>query len=221
MTLAHLWKKLIGSKETTEILPTDIVVFIVGPSGSGKSSFLRELVRNENVQVNKGQKPCTKHVKAERCRFNEIANDIVVVDTPSFHTYVDPDGEDVMRSWMNSKYTKQCKAATVLYMHDIAAYEKDANLAVRKHLDTFRRTFPLGNVIPQTVHILPILDRGMRQPVPPEKIAQRMASLRKQAEEANASMFPTIFDGTPEMAWSAVQELLEREASRTGMSPIT
>lgn len=217
MALGHLWKRLIGSKETTEILPTDIVVFIVGPSGSGKSSFLRELVRNQNVQVNKGQKPCTKRVNAERCRFKEIANDIVVVDTPSFHTYVDPDGEVVMKNWMSSKYTTRCKAAVLLYMHDIATYEKDPNLAVRKHLDTFLRTFPQGTVIPQTIHVVPILDRGMKKPVPEEKIAHRMAALRNQVDETNASMFHMIFDGTPETAWSIVQELLEREASRTDL----
>lgn len=94
-----------GSKRATVILPTDIVVFIVGPSGSGKSRFMGIILQQSNVHVriSKSQRPGTTEVHAERCRFDGIQGDIVIVDTPSFCTYMDPDGEEVMRKWMESK----------------------------------------------------------------------------------------------------------------------
>ena len=113
------------------------------------------------------------------------------------------------------RYTTPCKAAVILYMHNIAACATDTNLALQKHLDTFRSTLPQGSVNPETVHVVPIIDRGIKKPVPEERFAQQMTLLKQQAAQVEASMFHGIFEASPEIAWSAVQELLEREVRRT------
>ena len=113
------------------------------------------------------------------------------------------------------RYTTPCKAAVILYMHNIAACATDANLAVQKHLDTFRSTLPQGSVNPEMVHVVPIIDRGIKKPVPEQRFSQQMTLLEQQAAQVKASMFHGIFEASPEIAWTAVQELLEREAHRT------
>jgi len=66
---------------------------------------LRELAKRENIQFSKQSlKPSTKEVNAVRCLFSgDNRSDIVIVDTPSFHTYLNPDGEVTLKQWINEK----------------------------------------------------------------------------------------------------------------------
>ena len=55
-------------------------------------------------------KPTTKEVCAVRCQFNDkdlSCNDIVIVDTPSFHTDLHKNNstneEDVLKRWVGEK----------------------------------------------------------------------------------------------------------------------
>ncbi|KAI5997276.1 hypothetical protein F5J12DRAFT_929047 [Pisolithus orientalis] len=201
------------SRKTTNISPTDTVVFIVGPSGSGKSRFMDILLQNANVRAvrnNKGQRPGTTEVYAERCRFEGMPSDIVLVDTPSFHTYEDPDGEETLKKWMDSRCTK-CKRAVILYTHDIASNPHDENLVISRHLEAFRRTLP-RNLTVDTVHVVPTMAFGAKLPV--EKISVLMDTTPK----SRRTMTP--FNGRPEVAWDVVRELLnhceEREWKNLG-----
>lgn len=102
------------SRKATAVSQTDIVVFIVGPSGSGKSWLLSLLLKmaKTRVPINKGQKPCTTKVYAERCHFEGMQNAIILVDTPSFYTYADPDGEKIVKKWIDSKNLKEPVSCT-------------------------------------------------------------------------------------------------------------
>ncbi|KAI6142580.1 hypothetical protein BKA82DRAFT_1003415 [Pisolithus tinctorius] len=202
-----LFDKLRWSKKTTDISPTDMVVFIVGPSGSGKSRFLEILLQNPNVhRASKGQKPGSTDVHAERCRLEGMPSDVVLVDTPSFHTYEGPDGEETVRKWMDSsKCTRQCKRAGILYMHNIASNPSDTGLDVSNHLGAFRHTLP-RNLTNSTVHVVPTMASGAR--LPAERIKTAMARLQSQASDEGATMSRIPFSGRPEVAWEVVQELL-------------
>ncbi|KAI6015440.1 hypothetical protein BKA83DRAFT_688231 [Pisolithus microcarpus] len=195
-----------GSKKTTTILPTDIVVFIVGPSGSGKSRFMSILLQNANVhvKVGKGQRPGTTEVHAERCQFNGMQSDIVIVDTPSFCTYMKLDGEKVVRKWMESNYTEPCKMATMLYMHNLAFNPEDTNLRVSNHLGVFQRTCR-QNLFPSIIHVVPTLSTGAK--LSKERLRTSTAQLQHQADAVGARLHST-FDGKPETAWDVVQGLL-------------
>ncbi|KAI6114513.1 hypothetical protein EDD16DRAFT_632289 [Pisolithus croceorrhizus] len=210
-----------GSRKTTTISPSDIVVFIVGPSGSGKSRFMSILLQRANVhvRVSKGQKPGTTEVHAERCRFDGMPNEIVIVDTPSFCTYMEPDGEEVVRKWMESNYAKPCKAAKMLYMHNLAFNPDDTNLRVANHLRVFRRTCR-QNLLPSAIHIIPTLSHGST--LSDERLKILATQLQRQADAEGALLCNTSdgksfvgkpfdgkpFDGKPEAAWNILQELL-------------
>ena len=64
-------------------------------------------MKKENVQFSKPMSlnPSTMGVRAVRCQFNDkeySSNGIVIVDTPSFHTYMH-DAEGVLKQWVNEK----------------------------------------------------------------------------------------------------------------------
>ncbi|KAI6039630.1 hypothetical protein EDC04DRAFT_2894974 [Pisolithus marmoratus] len=194
------------SRKATTILPTDIVVFLVGPSGSGKSwllSILLEMAKTR-IPVNKGQKPGTTKVYAERCHFEGLQSDIVLVDTPSFYTYEGPNAEKTVKKWIGSNYQKP-EGAGILYMHNIASNRLDPNLEVSRHFSAFRRTFP-PNLAPSAVHVVPTIALGAI--LSAERIDTSMTELRRQADNIGASMLGAPFDGRPETAWDVVQELL-------------
>lgn len=201
-----------GSKKTSAILPTDIVVFIVGPSGSGKSWFMSVLLKHAQVRVSMGQKPGTTEIHAERCRFDGMKNDIVIVDTPSFDTNEEgPDGETEVKKWMDSNYAKPCKAAGVLYMHNVASNPDDPGLKVSNHLGAFRRTCR-PKLIPRVIQVVPTLDHGAR--LLQEKIITRVTHLGLQANDEGAQLCNAsagyTFDGQPGTAWDIIQGLLSR-----------
>lgn len=201
-----------GSKKTTAILPTDTVVFIVGPSGSGKSPFMQSLLQHQNVHVRitNGQNPGATEVHAERCRFDGMQSDVVIVKTPSFCTSERPDGEETLKNWMDSNYTTPCNAAGVLYMHNLAFGAGDTNVEISKHLGAFRRTCP-RNLIPRVIRAVPTLYYTAW--LSNERIEASVTQFRRQANDEGVQFCSTLadgspFDGKPERAWGIVQELL-------------
>ncbi|KAG6333263.1 hypothetical protein ID866_5826 [Astraeus odoratus] len=104
-------------------------------------------------------------------------------------------------------------------MHDISANKDDPMLAMKEHLNAFRKTYPRGTLVPRTVLVVPTIDRGIRQPIPDSKLAAWMDSLLWQAEEENASVFGQPFDGRPETASRAVMELLNAEFGSPWSTP--
>ncbi|KIK18761.1 hypothetical protein PISMIDRAFT_683941 [Pisolithus microcarpus 441] len=92
-------------KKTT-ILQKDIVVFIVGPSGSGKSWLFSILLQiaNTHVPLGEGQALGFTEVNAERCRFDGEDSDIILVDAPSLWTSAGMSQQTRLREWLDLKY---------------------------------------------------------------------------------------------------------------------
>ncbi|KAI6128088.1 hypothetical protein EDD16DRAFT_1892624 [Pisolithus croceorrhizus] len=145
-----------------------------------------------------------------------MQNSIVIVDTPSFCTYMDPDGEEVLRKWMESNYTRPCKWAGILYMHDLYFNPEDTNLRLSNHLNAFRRTCR-RNLIPSIIHIVPTLSHGAR--LSDERLRTLTILLQRQADAERARLYDASdgkpFDGKPEAAWNVVQELLSDANTRS------
>ncbi|KAL4070206.1 hypothetical protein V8B97DRAFT_1966407 [Scleroderma yunnanense] len=88
--------------KTQSIGEDDIVVFLVGPAGAGKSALMNAL--NEDNRVNRNAQsldPSTRDVQAWTYTFDQIPANIVLVDTPSFHTEIPGfDAEGIMQKWI-------------------------------------------------------------------------------------------------------------------------
>ncbi|KAI6011137.1 heterokaryon incompatibility protein-domain-containing protein [Pisolithus marmoratus] len=184
-----------GPKQTPAILPTDIVVLT-----ESTSIFMSILLQDVNVQAIGDQIPGPAEVNAQRCRFEGMRSDIVIVDAPSFYTHLIPDGKEVLKRWMDSNYTMPCKAAGVLYMHNLVFNSRDADLKVGKHLCAFQRICRQA-LIPSVTHIVPTLYRRGR--LSDERINTLATQLQLQAGAQ-------FFDEQPETAWDILQGLLSR-----------
>ncbi|KAI5997313.1 hypothetical protein F5J12DRAFT_342932 [Pisolithus orientalis] len=194
-----LFNKFSKSGETTILLSMDVIVFIVDPTNSGKSEFLNALLQNVKVhfRMNGGRRPCTPMVDVLRCRLEGKQNNIVLVDPSSFYTYESADAEESMSQWTGSNCTKP-EAAGILYIHKITSSQHDVSSDVSRHLRAFGPT--------STVHVVPTISSGTN--LSAEEISTSLAQLQRQAEDAGASMFGSVFDGRLGQAWDIVQGLL-------------
>ncbi|KAI6005407.1 hypothetical protein EDC04DRAFT_3074032 [Pisolithus marmoratus] len=182
----------------------DIVVFVVGPTGSGKSLFIKQLLKNDSIQLVEGdQHPRIGNLQAVRWNFVNGQNNIVVVDTPSLNTCDGLDGREIMGQWISSRYNGRCKAAGILYLHNIASSSDDSRLGFSPYLDAFRRMFNEDRA-PSTVHVVPTMF-GRR--MPSEQIKTSMTQLRCEVDNVGASMLEKLFDDEPGTALNAVWEL--------------
>ncbi|KAG6331872.1 hypothetical protein ID866_7215, partial [Astraeus odoratus] len=200
------------------------VTSVVGPTGAGKSWFTKELVNNENVHVGKkGQHPCTKDVQAWRCNFDQGPDNIVIVDTPSFHTEVEGfDAERIMGNWVKSRLAKNCRRSGVLFLHTLARDPTHRDVSMHLHLATFRTIFPPGYPVPSNVYVVPTMDKACK--LSDDKVTERLSQLRDQTTSLDpywhASMVDEVFRGRAEtgplevcrpseVAWEVLQRMLQ------------
>lgn len=191
----------------TNIVPKDIVVFLAGPSGAGKSWLLSILlqVAKSHVPIGRGPRLDVAEIHAERCRFEGEQSDVVLVDTPSLSPLWGFAGEEDLKGWLNLKYRKPCKAAGILYLHNIGSNPYDEFLKVSRNLSRLMPLYHQG-LAPGIVHVIPTITPGAK--IFTGRIDASILLLKRQADEVGASMLRTPFDGSPETAWGIVQELL-------------
>lgn len=208
---------------TTKVTENDFVIFVLGPTGSGKSWFTKELCNSEEIQVEKGQHPRTKNVQALRCNFKNDQNNIVVVDTPSFHTEVDGfNAEKITTDWIESRFTEKCRGSGILFLHSLTRDPMHNDMSIARHLDTFATTFPRGFTVPSLVYVVPTKERACI--LDEQKVNQRLLRLESAVTslkdndngKRRVSMFPEVFRGQPDTAWRAVQLLLKDMESLQG-----
>ncbi|KAI6099698.1 hypothetical protein F5141DRAFT_391362 [Pisolithus sp. B1] len=201
---------------TPKVTESDIVIFVVGPTGSGKSWFTKELCNNNEIQVEKGQHPRTKNVLALRCNFKNDPNNIVVVDTPSFHTELEGfDAEKITTAWIESRFTKKCRASGIVFLHPLAQDPTHSDQSMARHLDTFATTFPGGFTVPSLVRVVPTQEPAAI--LQDQKVERRLSQLESvmkslgdnSSRKWHASMFTEVFKGQPDTAWKVVQLLLK------------
>ncbi|KAI9573230.1 hypothetical protein HD554DRAFT_2167504 [Boletus coccyginus] len=225
--LAGLWNKIKpdSSAPTLSISDDDIVVFVVGPTGSGKSWFIREATRSELVKTSRDYHPFTTKVQAIRCELTDEAKtdlkheeleSIVFVDTPSFLTGCDDfDAQKEIRTWIERTEYKP-RYLGMIYMHRIEtdpAYEP-----IRKHLQEFPVLPGISEGhVPLRLHIVISYDKTSGN-ISDSKIMDRESTLYIQKDLLKSStgkwqpsIHQEVFQGEPEVAWRAVEELFRTD----------
>ncbi|KAI9573234.1 hypothetical protein HD554DRAFT_2167507 [Boletus coccyginus] len=99
----------------------DILIAVIGPTGSGKSTFVRLASGCDTQGVGHTLRSFTSHVTPIRYWDQEIGRHVVLVDTPGFDHTCDPDLNisDLISDWLNSSYEKQKLFSGILYLHRI------------------------------------------------------------------------------------------------------
>ncbi|KAG6382093.1 hypothetical protein JVT61DRAFT_734 [Boletus reticuloceps] len=106
---------------TEDLGPDDIVIAIMGPTGTGKSTLVR-LASGYDIRIGHELKSCTKDILAIRFRDRESGRHIVLVDTPGFDDTYNSDLEilNLISDWLNSSYKKDKLLSGILYLHRIS-----------------------------------------------------------------------------------------------------
>ncbi|KAI5996970.1 hypothetical protein EDD15DRAFT_385717 [Pisolithus albus] len=194
-----------------DVTKNDLVIFVVDPTGAGKSWFTTQLSQNDVIQVEDGGHPCTKwHPRVSRFNIKNSTSSIFVVDTPSFHTKHAFYAQNFMRNWLKSRFTKKCQSG-ILFLHPFSKDPRDPDVLMQRHLDMFATSFPKKSMIPSRVYVVPTGNSTSAT------LGQRLSELddvmkslhHNGGHKWHASVFPGVFNGQTEVAWGAAVLLLK------------
>ncbi|KAI6045342.1 kinase-like domain-containing protein [Pisolithus marmoratus] len=116
--------------------PQDIIIAVMGPTGSGKSNFINKLTDSEEESGADKLKSCTKDIREFRVSLGG-GEHYVFVDTPGFDdTYrSDRDILQTIADWLEKKYRGNVKLTGVIYTHRISNNRMSGSVC--KNLDLF------------------------------------------------------------------------------------
>jgi len=105
----------------TNFTPDDVIVVLMGPTGSGKSSFINMATGKEGG-VGHALESCTQGIHVLRYRNEESDINIVLVDTPGFDDTYKSDVEILseVAGWLKKTYENKVMVAGILYLHRIS-----------------------------------------------------------------------------------------------------
>jgi len=228
LRLSKLWNKIkrFSSAPTLSISEDDFVVFVVGPTGSGKSWFIKEATKGEWVESSRGYHPSTTEVQAIRCELTDEARidlkkegvkNIVFADTPSFLTGCDDiDAHSAMVTWIDQTKFKP-RYLGMIYMHRVAN-DPAHKPTIQNYLQEFTAIPWIGDGhLPLRLHIVISYDKTSGN-ISDTKITNHTSTLCDQMGSINRSRWqPSIhqerFEGEPEVAWRAVEALFRTDHS--------
>ncbi|KHE87552.1 hypothetical protein GE21DRAFT_1331765 [Neurospora crassa] len=100
--------------------PTDIIVAVMGMTGSGKSTFISHCMGVDLGIVGHGLQGCTQAVDFYVFPYSESVN-VYLVDTPGFDdtNLTDSDVLKAIGTWMGDTYSKDIKLNGIIYLHRI------------------------------------------------------------------------------------------------------
>ncbi|EKM78811.1 hypothetical protein AGABI1DRAFT_13598, partial [Agaricus bisporus var. burnettii JB137-S8] len=112
---------------------------VMGPTGAGKSTFIKAATGADDVEVGHKLGSCTEEVRAVPCRHPSKDEDIVLVDTPGFDDTYKSDAEilEQIAKWLADTYKAGVKLSGILYLHRITD-NRITNTVVR-NLDMFQK----------------------------------------------------------------------------------
>ncbi|KAI6025268.1 hypothetical protein PISMIDRAFT_16691 [Pisolithus microcarpus 441] len=186
------------------VADSDYVIFVVDPTGARKTWLTGQLAKNHD----QGRHPHTENVKAWRCNFGGGSDNVVVIDTPSGSS------TDKLTIWLESKFSKKCHSA-ILFLHSLDSNPESGDMWMSWHLRHFAKAFSNKFSVPSDIYVVPTINPGSA--LPSETLSQRLSQLKTMTERLNgnrerdwhASIFPGVFKGQPETAWSAALLLLK------------
>jgi len=109
-------------KSAEKLLDTDIVIALMGPTGSGKSNIIDTLADQPGRRASSRLELCTTEVRAVRLYNHPVHGDrLVLVDTPGFDDTNKSDLEilQIVSDWLQNIYEKNIKLAGIMYLHRI------------------------------------------------------------------------------------------------------
>ncbi|PPR03432.1 hypothetical protein CVT24_012701 [Panaeolus cyanescens] len=109
--------------DTSELKVNDIIIAIMGPTGSGKSNFIDVLTEHKERRAGATLTSCTTEIQAIRIHSSNkaLGDRLVLVDTPGFDDTNKTDVEilKMIGKWLERTYNADIKLSGILYLHRI------------------------------------------------------------------------------------------------------
>ncbi|PPQ78241.1 hypothetical protein CVT24_006502 [Panaeolus cyanescens] len=108
--------------QTEELKSTDYIIAVMGPTGAGKSTFIKTLT-GYDLEIGHSLESCTSEISIVTLTIPEVTDmRVVVVDTPGFDDTHKSDLEifKYISEWLNKTYTKGALLSGILYFHRIS-----------------------------------------------------------------------------------------------------
>jgi len=109
-------------KNAAKLFGSDLVIALMGPTGSGKSNIIDTLAGQPGRRSGSRLESCTTEVRAVRLYKHPVHGDrLVLVDTPGFDDTNKSDLEilQMVSNWLKNIYEKDIKLAGIIYLHRI------------------------------------------------------------------------------------------------------
>ncbi|KAJ8515458.1 hypothetical protein ONZ45_g7118 [Pleurotus djamor] len=107
------------SVEKTELLPSgDVVIVVMGPTGSGKTTFIDYASRRSGEKLARSSRK--SQVQPYKTKIGE--QKVILVDTPGFDDTNMSDTQvlEMIADWLQKTYNNKVKLSGIIYMHRIS-----------------------------------------------------------------------------------------------------
>jgi len=111
------------------LFTSDRVVFVMGPTGSGKSTFIDCAARQNGQTIGHKLRPFTSAIQTVRIDHSTLGS-VVFVDTPGFDSTTKSDVEilTMISNWLVKVYEGKLNLAAIIYMHKISDHRMTGSL---------------------------------------------------------------------------------------------
>ncbi|KAL0946788.1 hypothetical protein HGRIS_012961 [Hohenbuehelia grisea] len=117
----NILARIVGPEE----VGNDIIIAILGPTGSGKSSFINVATNSNKMIVGHTLQSYTKDVRSIECTYpgDDHGRNIVFVDTPglNFERHSANDVEIEIKKWLSRTYPKRTHVDGIIYLYQITS----------------------------------------------------------------------------------------------------
>jgi len=196
-------------KNAAKLLGTDLVIALMGPTGSGKSNVIDTLAGQPGRRSGSSLESYTTEVRAVRLYNHPVHCDrLVLVDTPGFDDTNKSDLEilQMVSDWLKKVYEKDIKLAGIIYLHRIT----DNRMAGTPH----RNLRMFGELCGDNAVKKVVLVTTMWDKVQPDTGARRETELFEKYWKTmiNYGASTDRFSNSAESAWKIVNLILEQHA---------
>ncbi|KAF8811035.1 hypothetical protein BYT27DRAFT_7185145 [Phlegmacium glaucopus] len=193
---------------------TDIIIFVIGSTGAGKSTFINTAISDDVMVVNHTLATCADDVESIRCTspWNPSGRTVIFVEIPAFN-HSDPTIQkkipELITRWLTSIYCKEKPIECgILYLHSMASPRMNEDF--RKHLDPFVKLCHASGHRPISALLVSTMWPHHESEA---EVYQRTKDLEKHFEKTATSAIYRIpcsvrFDGSRSSACNAIDVLI-------------
>jgi len=112
----------VSQVNSRDISPNDIIIAVMGPTGTGKSTFISIATRKHDRSIGHDLDSYTSKIQSFRFPHPKDGRLITFVDTPGFDDTHKSDTEilKMIASWLEKTYKRKITLAGIIYLHRVS-----------------------------------------------------------------------------------------------------